>query len=169
MNIHPLVVHFPIALLLVYSVITLLPVKKWLPRIAWDDVATVLLVCGFAGAFVSLQTGEIAADLTRPDRDLLEAHEFFANATSWMYGLLIVGKVLVFIQTRSFFSKVPPFFQKGIASLGALLTHSTIVILLALFGLLALFLTGALGGIMIYGTTADPLAPSILKVLGIGI
>jgi uncharacterized membrane protein len=168
MNIHPLVVHFPIALLLVYSLITLLPMKKWLPRVAWDDVATVLLVCGFAGAFMALQTGEIAAYLARPNRDLLEAHELFANATSWMYGLLIAGKVLVFVQTRSFFSKVPTFFQKGIASLGALLTHRTVVILLALFGLLALFLTGALGGIMVYGTTADPLAPLILNVLGIG-
>lgn len=169
MNIHPLVVHFPIALLLVYSVITLLPIKRWLPRVAWDDVATVLLLCGFAGAFVSLQTGELAADLTRPDRNLLEAHEFFANATSWMYGLLIAGKALVFIQTRSFFSKVPTFFQKGITSLGTLLTNRTVVILLALFGLLALFLTGALGGIMVYGTTADPLAPFILKVLGIAV
>lgn len=168
MNIHPLIVHFPIALLLIYSLITLLPMKKWLPRVAWDDVATVLLVCGFAGAFMALQTGEIAADLARPNRSLFEAHEFFANATSWMYGLLIAGKVLVFIQTRSFFSKVPLFFQKGITSLGALLTHRTVVILLALFGLLALFLTGALGGIMVYGTTADLLAPFILKVLGIG-
>ena len=168
MNIHPLVVHFPIALLFVYSVITILPFRKWIPRINWADVGTVLLVFGFLGAFVSLQTGEIAADLTRPNRDLLEAHELFANMTSWMYGLIIVGKVLVFIQTRSFFSKVPTFFQKGITSLGSLLTHRTVVILLALFGLLALFLTGALGGIMVYGPTADPLAPLILKVLGIG-
>jgi hypothetical protein len=41
------------------------------------------------------------------------------------------------------------FFQKGIISLGTLLTRRTVGILLALFELLALFLTGALGGIMV--------------------
>lgn len=168
MNIHPLVIHFPIALLLVYSVITLLPVKKWLPRVVWDDVATVLLVCGFAGAFAALQTGELSAELTRPNRDLLEAHELFANMTSWMYGLIIVGKVLSFFETHSLFMKVPSSLQKLISFISKILTHRIVVIILALLGILALSLTGLLGGVMVYGPTADPLAPFILKELGIG-
>jgi len=169
MNIHPLVVHFPIALLFVYSVITILPFRKWIPRINWADVGTVLLVFGFAGAFVALQTGELSAELTRPNRDLLESHELFANMTSWMYGLIIVGKVLSFFETHSLFAKVPPPFQKLISFISKILTHRIVVILLALLGILALSLTGLLGGAMVYGTTADPLAPFVLKMLGIGV
>jgi hypothetical protein len=36
-----------------------------------------------------------------------------------------------------------------------------------LFGLLAISLTGLLGGVLVYGTSADPIAGLVLKLLGI--
>lgn len=40
-------------------------------------------------------------------------------------------------------------------------------VLLALFGFIAIFVTGLLGGVLVYGPTADPLAPYVLKILGL--
>jgi hypothetical protein len=48
-----------------------------------------------------------------------------------------------------------------------LLTNRTLTLILAIVGVVAISLTGLLGGVMIYGTSADPLAPFILKILGL--
>ena len=74
-NIHPLFVHFPIALLFVYSIIKILPLQKWLPNVAWKHIERVLLLVGVLGAFAALSTGEIAEHLTRPNHDLVETHQ----------------------------------------------------------------------------------------------
>jgi len=39
--------------------------------------------------------------------------------------------------------------------------------ILAILGLVAITFTGMLGGVMVYGLSTDPLAPIILKILGI--
>ena len=55
-NIHPLFVHFPIAFLFIYSLIKIVPVKKWLPKVSWKDIERVLLVVGVLGAFAALSS-----------------------------------------------------------------------------------------------------------------
>ena len=77
-NIHPLFVHFPIALLLIYSIIKILPLQKWLPAVAWKHIERALLFFGVLGAFAALSTGEIAEQMTRPNNDVVEAHSLFA-------------------------------------------------------------------------------------------
>lgn len=42
-----------------------------------------------------------------------------------------------------------------------------LISLLAVVGLFAITITGVLGGSIVYGTTADPLAPIVLKMLGL--
>lgn len=64
---HPLVVHFPIALLLFAAVFVLLaaitPIRGW-----WFSVsALLLLIGGTGGAFVSLSTGEAAMNVAEGD------------------------------------------------------------------------------------------------------
>ena len=91
-NIHPIIVHFPIALLFLYSIIKILPLNKWLPKVAWRDIERVLLVFGVLGAFVALATGQIARHLIQPNRDLIHAHSNFASISTWLYGLLLDAK-----------------------------------------------------------------------------
>lgn len=169
MNIHPLVIHFPIAFLVIYSLIVIFPIKRWFPRLAWKDIELILLLVGFTGTIAALQTGEIASELTFQNRDILEMHEFFANATSWTYGLLIAGKILSFIQAHSLYTKIPVVIQKLISPISSLLNNTGVVILLAIIGIIVLSLTGLLGGVMVYGTSADPLAPFVLKLLQINL
>ena len=167
-NIHPIFVHFPIALLFVYSIIKILPFRKWFPNVAWQDIERVLLVFGIGGAFLSLSTGEQAEHLTRPNESLVETHAFFASFTTWMYGLILIGEVLNYINTKnfSFINKIN-YLPKLLTWIEKVLTNQNLVLILVVAGFIALFLTGVLGGVLVYGTTADPLAPFILKLLNI--
>ena len=167
-NIHPILVHFPIALLFLYSVIKILPVQKWLPKVGWRDIERVLLVAGVLGAFVSLATGETAEQLVRPNHQLVEAHAFFASLATWLYSALLLGEVAAIVNARlgmnsqkwASFLKVTGIFEK-------ILCNKAFSVVLALVALIAIVLTGLLGGVMVYGVSADPIAPAILLLLGI--
>jgi uncharacterized membrane protein len=169
-NIHPIFVHFPIAFLFVYSIIKILPFRRWLPNVAWSDIEKVLLVFGLGGAYLSLSTGEQAEDFTRANKSLVEAHAFFANFSTRMYLLILIGEVANYINIKnfSFINKIN-YLPKLIAWVEKVLTNKNLVITLVILGFIALFLTGVLGGVLVYGTTADPLAPFILKLLNINL
>lgn len=166
-NIHPIIVHFPVALLFVYSVIKILPFRKWLPNFAWKDVEVVLLIFGLLGAFASISTGEIAEELSNPSGKLVETHAFFATLSTWLFGLLLAGEVLAYVNTKVFSRPDFAKYQKWPSLVERILTHKVFSKVLALLGLMAITLTGMLGGIMVYGLSADPLAPMVLKLLGL--
>ena len=166
-NIHPLFVHFPIALLVVYSVLTILPLPKWFPKFAWRQIRQIVLLFGVLGAVAASSTGEIAEKLVRPDHDLVEMHAFFAATSTWIYGVLLVGEVLLyvnnFLQKKGMFTSVIPF----LLWVEKCITHRIVTALLAFLGLLAISVTGLLGGVMVYGATADPVAPFVMNLLGL--
>src|SRR5574343_1787155 len=93
-NIHPIFVHVPIAFLVIYSIIKVLPLQRWFPSVAWKHIERALLFFGVLGAFVALSTGEVAEHLSRPNRDLVETHSLFAATATWMYVLLLIGEAL---------------------------------------------------------------------------
>lgn len=166
-NIHPIFVHFPVAFLLIYSFIKIVPFYKWLPNVAWVQIQRVLLVVGVLGAFVASSTGELAEEFTRPDRQLVNMHATFASISTWVYGLILLGELLLImlpiITGRFKLVQVANLLN----STKDLLTHKLVSNTLALIGLIAIRVTGLLGGVMVYGTSADPLAGIVLKILGI--
>ncbi len=166
-NIHPIIVHFPIALLTIYSLIKILPVRKWFRNFAWHDVEVALLVFGVLGAMASNSTGEIAEHLVKPPHKLVETHAAFASATTWMYGLLLAGEILAWLKNKLLNNQKFTTYEKYTNPIIVILQNKFVVILLAVAGLIAVFITGLLGGVMVYGVTADPLAPFVLNLLGI--
>lgn len=168
-NIHPIFVHFPIAFLLLYSFIKIVPFYKWFPRVAWKQIEVVLLVAGVLGAFVANSTGEIAEHLVRPDHNLVEMHATFAGASTWIYGLLLAGELLALLTINIVPKLRLPKLTSFLISIQKILTHRTISAILALLGLVAISVTGLLGGVMVYGTTADPVAGFVLQLLGLSI
>lgn len=66
-NLHPLFVHFPIALLFVYTGLRVVPMRRLFPLVAWRQIERVVLLFGVLGAFVALGTGETAEHLFRPE------------------------------------------------------------------------------------------------------
>lgn len=166
-NIHPIFVHFPIAFLLVYSLLKIIPLRKWLPGVAWNHIEKVVLLVGVVGAFVAAQTGEIAEHLVRPDHNLVEMHSLFASISIAFYGLLVVCEfltpVLGYLIKKFPESKLLVRLQEVLP----LVNSGWLKIVLAVLGLVAITVTGLLGGVMVYGVTADPIAPIVLKLLGL--
>ena len=167
-NLHPIIVHFPIALLTLYSAIKVLPVRRLLPRIAWRDAERVLLLFGVLGAFAALATGNTAERFLRPSREILDAHSTFAHIATLLYVLLLVGELTAMANARFALSwSAYPRVKKIFLMLETILCHTIFSGILATIAFLALAITGLLGGVMVYGTSADPLAGLVLKVLGI--
>ena len=168
-NIHPLLVHFPIAFLFLYSVIKILPFKRWFPKVAWRDIERVLLLVGVLGAFAALATGDAAEHLAHPNRQLVDAHATFGAAATWIYGALLVGEFAAVINAQHYAFKNWRFVSKLSLFLEKVLRDRIFAGFLAVVGLVAISVTGMLGGVLAYGATADPVAPLLLKVLGISL
>lgn len=159
-NIHPIFAHFPIALLTIYSILKLIPFYKWFPNIAWKQVERAFLVLGVLGGFAALSTGEAAEHLVRPDHNLVEMHSTFAAISIWLYGALLLGEIIILASVKFGLPKI-------IISLGKVLTNRWVSGVLAFLALISISLTGLLGGVMVYGTSADPMAATVLKMLGL--
>ena len=167
-NIHPLFVHFPIALLFVYSIIKILPFKKWFPKVAWRDIERVLLLVGVLGAFAALATGSSAEHLIHANRQLVNAHANFGAAATFMYGALLVGEIAAMINSKKFiYGKSLKWISEILQFVETIFCNPIFSGIIAFLGFIAISITGLLGGTIAYGLTADPVAPFILKILGI--
>lgn len=145
MNIHPAFVHFPIALLCLYAVIEILPLARWMPSIAWASIRGFLLYVGTGAAIVTVITGSIAADIVG-ETPKVEMHETAAFIT---LGIFLLSCALSY-----FWRNERPF-------------RTWTMKLLALAGLVMLFVVGALGANIVYGPGVDPIVGFIVKLLGV--
>lgn len=167
-DLHPIFVHFPIALLVLYSIIKIVPWLRWFPRIMWRDIERFLLVFGTLGAFISLFTGEIAEEMFQVNHQLVEMHSTFAVLSVWLYGGLVVGEVASYVISKQFFVTHTSLIR-FISFFKTILCDGFFARVIAFVALISIFITGLLGGVIVYGTTTDPLAGIILQVLGISI
>lgn len=138
---HPLVVHFPIALLLVGTGLRLLGMghQRYASLHVAQSAGRLLLVLGTVGTWVAVYTGTIAdAAVARTlcDPTVVEQHEQWAYAVAWLFtaGVVIDGLTAYALSLPSL----------GRRSLQALL----IVVLLAGSG--ALGYVGHLGATLVY-------------------
>lgn len=86
---HPAVVHFPIVLLLLGAAVAVVSifVNRW--HLTW--ISASLLVMGALGAFVAVETGEMAQEivgqLAASSEDLLDSHQEWAERTEMTAGI----------------------------------------------------------------------------------
>lgn len=175
MNIHPIFVHFPIALFTVYAVIELIWNKSFRANISTLWIKVTLLATGIVGAQVSLMTGETAEQLLGESK-LIEKHSTFANFTVWIFGVLLVAYILQILDQKIVFPKIKTFLEKkqsqdilvrmwGIfVKVKDFLIMTPVVYILAIVGLLAVTVTGALGGAIVYGPEVDPIVQFVYNV-----
>ena len=78
-GLHPLVIHFPIALLLTAPVFVLLAMIQPKRGASFGLSALVMLVLGTAAAFVAVETGEAAAELATRSEAINSAIESHAS------------------------------------------------------------------------------------------
>lgn len=163
MNIHPIFIHFPIALLTIYAIAEFLQFKKLKSQIYFFYIKAVLVITGVLSAFLALYTGGIAEDLQGKDtsiRLLIEKHSVFANISTWVFIIIASAYLVSWIEKTEYNQKL---FNSKFSKIWKLKTlfankilNTPIVVILALIGLVVITITGALGGAMVYGPDVDP-------------
>ena len=167
MNIHPLFVHFPIGLLVVYSVLELgaycLPALR---RQLWVFPAKAfLLFVGVLAAFAALVTGGLAAEGLEGDSvlsPLIEIHAPFAALTTALYLVIAAAYLNRVFDRNGWFNRIVEtngFLAWGWNAkkyLAHLILDTPLLSALALLALVGMTVTGALGAAIVYGPDIDP-------------
>src|SRR5450759_432115 len=99
-GLHPLVIHFPIALLLTAPVFVLLAMILPKRGASFGLSALVMLVLGTAAAFVAVETGEAAAELATRSEAInaaIESHASLAETTRDLFAGLTMLYALILV------------------------------------------------------------------------
>lgn len=130
--IHPILVHFPIVMLLLGTAAQI--VSLWKPDF-FDRAASWLFAGGFLSGILSYMSGDGAEDYARAHlkvtRDAVETHETLALASLVVFGLVIAVKVLRYFRPKAAFLPL-------------------LLIVLSLAGAALIAVTGHLGGQLVY-------------------
>lgn len=92
-GLHPLVVHFPVALLLVAPLFVVIGLVARRHSRALMTAALILMVLGTLGSFVAVSTGEAAGKLAERTPEInavLEHHEALAERTRLVFSVLTI-------------------------------------------------------------------------------
>jgi uncharacterized membrane protein len=143
-GLHPLVIHFPIALLLVAPVFVLLAIVRPRQSGMFGLSALILLVLGTVAAFVAVETGEAAAELaTRTDaiNAAIARHASLAETARNLFAGLTVLYALLLVLPRV---------VRKLASRGWVTATNTIFLGLLLAGGLVLANAAHQGGLLVH-------------------
>ena len=147
---HPLVIHFPIVLLMIAPLFIVGGLFFW-ERSKWfHSAALVLMVLGSASTFVAVSTGEAAgqlADRTDQIESVIERHEQLAETTQIVFAIL-TGIYLLLVL-------VPLVSKRPLANRLTIATHGAYALLYA-GSLILLVNTAHQGGLLVheYGVRA---------------
>ncbi|MFA6414959.1 MAG: DUF2231 domain-containing protein [Candidatus Paceibacterota bacterium] len=166
MNIHPLFVHFPIGLLVVYSVLEIgAYLSPTLRRQSWlFSVKAFLLFAGALAAFAALITGGMAEELVEGSGRayILEVHSPVAGATTLLYLVLAAAYIVRIFDEKGWSARIvgSNSFLIRVLNVKRYLAHlvldTRVLPVLALLALVGMTVTGALGAAIVYGPGADP-------------
>lgn len=150
MPLHPLVVHFPIALLILAGVIEI--VNVFMKKELLNKFGTLLLILGVISGFVSLSTGEESEHFAESTwgnaiEDKIESHENFADISMIIFSALTVIKILFRHNIFKFSFLQSKALRGGVATV--------LIVLLSLGGIAALAETGHLGGKIVYENNSN--------------
>ncbi|MDZ4209916.1 MAG: hypothetical protein U1C56_01920 [Candidatus Curtissbacteria bacterium] len=139
MDLHPLVIHYPIAFLTTYAVFELLRFKKLLDLEYWFYIKATLVTVGELGAIVTVIAAQMSPGLAG-ESTLVDMYKSFILITAVLFGII----------TFSYWFK----WSKPI-----------VIVPLTIIGLFFIVVAGGLFGATIYGTHFDPFLAPIFKLL----
>ncbi|HEX2224813.1 MAG TPA: DUF2231 domain-containing protein [Thermoanaerobaculia bacterium] len=141
---HPAVVHFPIALLLVVPIFVVLALAQRRNRAGLSQAALILLLLGTVGAWISVATGEAAegqAEGIPGIEEVLEEHEHGGeDARNYFTGLTLFYTAIVLL----------PVILKREPSTALYGGLNAVFLVLYLLAVVSLANTAALGGRLVH-------------------
>ncbi len=161
-DLHPTIVHFPIALLMTY--VLLETIGAIFKKNYFTNTAYIVLILGLLGSIAAILTGEQAAKTAEMWNNLgtkngviipsglIDDHETYATITLWYFAILTVLRTIFVIQfiarkkSQNIFNKVRYGF-----------------VVLAIIGAFFVYETGGHGGQLVYriGVGTDLIKPEI--------
>jgi uncharacterized membrane protein len=168
MNIHPLFVHFPIGLLVTYSLCELIRVRALLKKLWWQRLKAVLVIFGTLWSYLTVITGIMAFNLVRAKSSRLSIigiHKNFALISLFIFTFIAVYYLLQILRTSRWHNL--SFLRWPILNWewrGHVLFEELFIPLLALLGLVLIIITGGLGAAIVYGPNIDPFVNFIYSI-----
>jgi hypothetical protein len=169
MNFHLMAVHFPIALLTFYAVLEIISFKRLRALPYWWYLKAVLVIAGALSAFATRQTGEMIEHEFAFVKNVVEMHALWATITTAVFALLAICYLIAWISEaypaeiarRVWLTKV----WKSLTVVQQFVLRRPVSALFALFGLIAVTITGALGGAISNGPEVDPVVKFVYNLL----
>ena len=157
MNIHPLIVHFPIAFLSLYAIFELIRVKRLVISREWRYIKATLLVLGLIGALAAAATGDFGKSLFPGAHQVIALHELVAKMTIVIFGVLAAIVVIGLFDEwfGVWFAETFGGLWRFIMRVRNAFASPIVMVALAAIGLILLVVTGILGAAIVYGPTGD--------------
>jgi uncharacterized membrane protein len=134
-KIHPVIVHFPIALFAVYTVLEI--IALFIKNESYSKIVLLILGIGVLFSLLAVLTGNRAAEISKSlvspgAAEIIETHESFATITMFYYSAILFVKSYLIIKKKS----------------SRLIKYSFLV--LVLIGNIFIYLTGYYGGELVF-------------------
>ncbi|MCU6712912.1 hypothetical protein M6D81_29840 [Paenibacillus sp. J5C_2022] len=140
---HPLIVHFPIALLFIGAVLQL--GALWKQKLL-NKMANVFLLLGWLSGIAAFMTGDggerYAKEVFGAERSAIGIHETLAQITLLIFGLIVMIK---FYQAFPRVSRLKKYAKYSFSKV-----FIPVLLILSLAGGISVFLTGHYGGKLVY-------------------
>jgi len=147
--------------MIIYGLLELLRFKKLNNLPYWFYIKASMVILGAIFGIIAIFTGEMIEDMfeSGPYGNVMRTHSFFANLSTWIFAIIALFYIILWIEKQKIFAKVPDNFFKKILDVLLGISHFVIntsfVFIIVLAGLIAITITGALGGAMVYGPDVD--------------
>ena len=176
MDLHPMIVHTPIAFLTVYAVLEILTcISRLRKSHTFFVIKFFLLAVGSIGSLVAVASGENAQNLNQEflNQGILHKHGEYAEMTRNIFAVLsfvyLTMITSMYPKVKGYVSKLSRKLSRAFDCVGKFfIQYYVLVIILAITGLITVSITGALGGGLVFGKNAkDPFIKFVLeKVCG---
>ena len=179
MNLHPIFVHFPIAILSLYAVFEMFIFGGIRRRASWFYVKLSLLLTGFLFSLLTLETGnEVAEHISYGSSiwPVVYAHSKWAHISVFLFGVLATVYFLIWIkdypECHNVYSRIKNnrYLEKPWKILSFMVSgiyNSPAIWILAFLGLIAMIITGSLGASIVHGADGDPVVRLVYKIFGL--